>query len=295
MELLIEDLGQHGLWLIGPGSKYYDQWLEEILQRGKDRGSVSAPLAGIDKAERPASAILVNGSGKDIAAWTMIWRFQRKSGPGSVSTASHGIGVCPSLLLPFGLTEADLLLIGYRMTILAGSKRYVGGGRVLGDNRDVRPPEARGAMGEGFPLERAQRHSMDWNEMRSATLTLDGVFFTDGEFVGHDEAGSYSRVITEAAVHAETARMVREGLERGETAGEILERVCQTGGDGVPEHPVAGGAVGTLSVQIQRSHYTRRDEARMVEMYRRHEGDVQTLRRLAAWDGAVLPEFRRRA
>lgn len=265
MELVLEDLGLDGIWLIGPNSKYFDQWLAEILSRAGDEAAV------VDAAERPGAAILVNGSGKDIAAWTLIWRFEKNNGTESSRTFSHGIAICPSLLLPFGLQESEVKTAHRRMTILAGSKRYVGGGRMLGDNRDVLPDG--GAAGD-----RAARHPVDWSAMRRTTLSLDGVFFTDGEFVGPDRAGSWTRVTTEAEIHAETARMVRAAMARGEAAGAILDRLCAA--------PVRVSGDG---------RYTRHDEARMVESYRRHTGDEETLARLAAWDGAAVPAFRRRA
>ena len=282
MELVIEDLGLDGIWLIGPNSRYFDQWLGEILDRTGD-----AP-AHVDAAERPAAAILVNGSGKDIAAWTLIWRFEKTNGTSSHRTHSHGIAICPSLLLPFGLQESDLRTIHHRMTIMAGSKRYVGGGRVVGDNRDV---QMDGTPGLPHERDRGRRHPVDWREVRRATLSLDGVFFTDGEFLGPDEAGSWSRVTSEAAVHAETARMACDGIARGEPANVILDAICAAVADEPADQPKAGLRIGLRN----KFRYTRQDEARMVETYRRHTGDEETLARLAKWQGVALPEFRRRA
>ncbi|WP_321478297.1 hypothetical protein [uncultured Paludibaculum sp.] len=298
MELVLEDLPQHGLWLIGPSSPQYDQYLSEILHRreeGVGRGRVARAGRPIDESQRAGSAILVNGSGKDIAAVALMWRYERDGPFSSSRVVSQGMHGCPSLLLPFGLVEQDRESLYYWLTIMAGSKRYVGPGPLVGDNRDVHPAVPGGMMGEVAVGDHRGKHPPDWRELRSITLSLDGVFFADAEFVGPDRSGNWVRVTREAEVHRTTGRLVHEGLQSGDRPEDIFARVSAPDKDdlepGAPPEQIYGPRI-TMAEQSPRS-YTRRDEARMLSMYRQHFGDEKTIERLASWHGAVLPDFRR--
>jgi hypothetical protein len=193
MEFLCEDLRQFGVVLIPPSAPEYDALLADIRWRVDDPVEGSPPLlerirGRINDADRETSAILVNRSPFGIAAIQQIWSFRESDG--RTYTHSTGPGANnPSILLPYGMPEKALKLHGYWHVILPGSKRYLSrSGTLLGDNSDVRPPAADevwpgGGMGFGGA---SGGHSA--GEIESVTLTLDGVFFTDGGFIGPNQA-----------------------------------------------------------------------------------------------------------
>lgn len=297
MELLLEDLPQHGLWLIGPSSPYYDQWLAEILHRGRDRGpdwaASSSEESGYDSA-RPGSAILVNGSGQDIAAISFFWRFERTDLIQSTRIGAKGMGMVPDLLLPFGLGATELAHLRDNFSIKAGSKRYVGAGRIVGDNSDVAPAPVSGWLGSVTREDRIDRHPVDWSTIRSTTLSLDGVFFLDGGFVGPDQAGMWAKTTGAARIHTELARLAFEGRARGDSAAEIFGRLSEA--TSAPVDPLSPPPPSSPHIRIG-FQATARPEfveaAHRVAMMRQYYGDDATLDRLASWHGTVLPDFRR--
>ncbi|MBN9660305.1 MAG: hypothetical protein J0H49_19105 [Acidobacteria bacterium] len=297
MELVLEDLAQHGLWLIGPGSSHFDQWLAEILHLGQDRGRDwrDSSSRGIDyESERQGSAILVNGSGRDIAEIAFHWRFQRKDLIQSTRIGGLGMGMVPGLLLPFGLGETELAGLRDRFSIKAGSKRYVVAGRILGDNSDVAPAPTSGWIGSVTSEGRVDRHPMDWSVIRSTTLSLDGVFFVDGGFVGPDQAGLWAKTTGAARIHTEMARLAFEGRARGDSAEMIFARLSEA--TSAPVDPLSPPPPSSPHIRIGFEAPARPESieaAHRVAMMRQYYGDEATLDRLASWHGTVLPHFRR--
>jgi hypothetical protein len=295
MELLLEDLPQQGLWLIGPSSPHFDTWLAEI--RSRQAGLPAVPDDFIDESEKPGSAIWVNGSGKDVAAWSLIWRFEDLNGRITSRTVSTGGTATPSLLHPFGLSEEYRRKLSYSSVILAGSKRWVGGGRVVGSNADVRQPaeeERSGGMIFGFG--RGGDYRMDWSLLRRTTIVLDGVFFVDGTFAGPDRAGLWVRMVRTAEVTAELARIAYEGRARGDSPQLLYSLLAKAAKGPVeagtppppPTRPASTGAVvGDAVDEVHRSL------GAMIGLMRQHSGDEAALDRLASWHGTVLPDFRR--
>jgi hypothetical protein len=132
-----------GVALISSSSDAYDALLADIQQRLAHPVDGSPPIVEqyrhtISASDRNTSAILVNRSEKAIATLEVAWRFETVDG----RSYRHAYGIEDGLrvLLPFGVAENALKLDRYWNVILPGSKRYLGGGKMVGDNGDVRPP-----------------------------------------------------------------------------------------------------------------------------------------------------------
>jgi len=105
---------------------------------------------------------------------------------------------------------------GYWHAILPGSKRYVsGGGRMFGDNADVRPPTPEEDWkGPRFSVG-GSWHNMPMDRTRRVTLILDGIFFSDGEFAGPNDAQLYERIVCDAEVYQAVAAAARVQFSAG--------------------------------------------------------------------------------
>jgi hypothetical protein len=238
VDFLCEDLPQHGLVLVPPGSGDYEGFLADILSR------VNAPVDGsppypemlrprVVEEDRSTSAILLNHSAKTIVGLQAVWRFEQDGGHGY----RHSIGMLsPQILLLSHPNESARKLHAYWHTIFPGSKRYLGRSGMVGDNTDVRLPSDeekwRGGMGGGGGRGGSSRS----RPILRVTLVLDGVFFSDGEFVGPDEARMFDRTAADAEAHQIVARIAKEGYDRGLAPAEILTDVEKTTGV-APDRP----------------------------------------------------------
>jgi hypothetical protein len=293
MEFYCEDLPQHGVVLIPPSSPDYDPLLADIRRRIEHPVDGSPPIpesmrARISEQDREASAILLNRSQNGIAAIQQVWTFQETIGRSYSS--SIGGGSNPSVLLPFGIPERHLKLYGYWQVILPGSKRYLNAnGEQAGDNSDVRPPAPDEVWTGGFAGGRTGGGRRR-GPMEKVTLTLDGVFFTDGGFAGPNRKGLWEQVVYSAEAHIKVANIARQGHEDGVPPEKILARIEAITGSAsdrppIPRPPSVGSnpevyresALQMLAWQIGRAQ--------------KSQGDERTVFMLMAWGDAHPPQF----
>jgi hypothetical protein len=86
----------------------------------------------------------------------------------------------------------------YWQTVLPGSKRYLGGGQMIVDDSDVRPPQGddvwKGAVVGGY----GSGGSHTQKPAQRVTLAMDGVFFADGQFAGPNRGMLWEQVVSQA-------------------------------------------------------------------------------------------------
>ncbi len=293
MEFRCEDLPQHGVVLVPPTSPEYDTLLADIVKRTERPVEGSPPLPPgmrprIVEEDRSASAILLNRAPVGIAAIYQVWTLQEANRP--ASTSSIGGGVNPSVLLPFGLPAKQLKLYGYWQVILPGSKRYLtAAGEQAGDNSDVRPPGPNEVWTGGVAGSRGGGgHS--YGPLEKVTLTLDGVFFTDGGFAGPNRRGLWEQVVFSAEAHQEVAAIARRGHDAGQSFQSIFADIRDAVGprpDGPVFPPHRGG-----SPEAFRSA-ARAMLAWKIGSSRQMTGDERTVYTLMGWAGAPVPQFRK--
>jgi hypothetical protein len=283
VEFRCEGLLDAGIGLIPSTSPYYDQLLADIQRRIDHPPPEAAGMAEIlrrglvrtiNPEKRSTSSILVNESGKTIAALEAFWRSEdiRGSVYRNATVKTDPIWLTPPPLLK---------IMTYWRTIMPGSTRYLGEDGVAGDNTDIRPPApdeiwTRGVLGGGSGGGMISRFPV-----KSVTLILDGVFFTDGEFVGPNETEFWEDVTIDTTTRLTIANAARDGRDRGETAAEIMSRIEQITGP-APDHP-------------PHPHEKRQRHAYEIAGQRRHFDDERIVANLAVHAGAALPNFRKRS
>ena len=126
--------------------------------------------------------------------------------------------------------------------------------------------------------------------VKSATLTIDGVFFVDGGFAGPDTLHGFERVTVDADLHLQLGRVARDGHERGLSADAIfaaIERV--TGPDeGMPSPPRPGGTEDFAKSTRQSLAFRIATMRRMAQ-----HGEDPVIYSLMSWADAAVPNFRR--
>jgi hypothetical protein len=184
-------------------------------------------------------------------------------------------------------------LYGYWQVILPGSKRYLSAsGEQVGDNSDVRPPGPDEVWTGGIAGGRGGGNRSR-GPMKEVTLTLDGVFFTDGGFAGPNRKGLWEQIVSSAEAHLRLAKIAREGHDSGVAAGKILAEIETVTGPAADRPPIpipprdartpetyAAAALERLAWQIAMSR-------------KGQGGDERTVYMLMAWGDAHLPNYRK--
>lgn len=260
-------------------------------------GFVDLPEAGVIL--RPSGsgdsigATLENRSDKPIAAWSLVWQYEDTNGRSHGSSFLNGVGMLPSLLLPFGLTKEQRPVLTYWNTILPGSKRHTFGGDLEGDNSDVRPPredeqriggEVRLSPGASVPA---------LDQMRHVVLVVDGVFFADGEFAGPNEWQLWEHIVCAALVYRDVGLEAAEQRSAGKDVSAVLQAVEQiTGNFDLDRSPVVPAPSKRPLEELR--HQARSFLSWYIANLRLQQGDERVVDVLAGWAKTRLPDYRKR-
>jgi hypothetical protein len=300
MDFRCEDLPQHGLRLVAPSSPDYAPALADLRCHLDQPMSGTPPIPGqfrtrISEEDRSTSAILLNQNKKTIAALQVVWRFETISG----HTPRHSSRILSPqvLLLPFGKPESSLKPLGYWHAILPGSKRYLSQSGMVGDNTDVRLPSPEEKWpSKGGVVAIGRSGGMDLRDpVKQITLTLDGIFFLDGEFVGPNREALYEETVAEAEAHTLVAKIAREGHNSGRAPSQILAEIEKTTGPAQEEYLAPPGA---------RQNHAKPEEFRQWALQQLAEefaqqrefpqySDENLVVRIMGWTETVLPHFRK--
>jgi hypothetical protein len=292
MEFRCEDLPDFGVILMPSTSPESAGLRADIEQRLHNQVAGAPPLPR--RTKPPLSedggpfAILINRGPRAIASIEQVWSY-RVAG-GRVFQSSFGGGFAESVLLPFGLLEKILKLYRYWHVILPGSKRLLSsGGEILGDNTDVRPPGP-DEMWTGGVISVQGGGGQAFRDLESVTLTLDGVFFTDGGFAGSNQYGLWDQVVARAQVQLQVARIARSGHNAGSAVEQIFADIEKRIGPAGNRPPAPPAPNRSWSPEEYR-RYAAESLAYTIGVNRRSFGDERMIYHMMDWDTAPVPRF----
>jgi hypothetical protein len=274
VEFHCEDLAGVGVVLLPPSSPQFNDLLA-AMKLVAEREEVSA--------------ILINRSGKSIAAKAWIWHYQETSGRKHFGAFSSASGR-RSLLLPFGLTDQQREFESHFNVVAPGSKRYLAPHWVYRDNSFVLTPPKLTPGDQRRPV-----------ALTSVTLTLDGIFFSDGEFAGPNRRRLWEEIIYRAEVDQQIARIAREGHDKGLAPERILSDIESFTGKapgGPPPPPPP-----SMEPPSDPEYYRRNAKIEMAlwiarmrdPQYPGRWSDERLVYEISAWADAVVPHYRRSA
>ena len=292
MEFHCKDLLQNGVVLIPPSSPEYNNLLSDIEKYcDHPAGRLTPPseqndvfLSGQDRETAP---ILMNRGHTGIAALQLFWSL--RNAEGRTFSISQGPGANASVLLPFGLPDKHLKLYSYWHVILPGSKRCLTmDHRQLGSNQDVRPPGPE-EVWTGGSIIGFGGGSRSYGPLTEITLTLDGVFFTDGSFAGPNRQGLWEQITSSAEAHLQVAEAARKA-QNSETVPKQFFAELEGITGPAEERP-------SLRSRVQNPEAYRqlalKRIARQIQIMRQSAGDERTIFLLASWADAPVPQFRK--
>lgn len=195
----IKDLPEHGIVLMPPS--------DPTLIKGR------AVL--ID----PYSVLLKNTSTRAIVGYSIKW----ECSDGKAETSARNLSLDRILLHTLGV----VFLYGEE------SERRL----MLNRLEDVIKPNSTWLIANDYPpREINQEVNVELNEAAIAevnaacptmTVTLDGIFFDDGTFIGPDKTNFFANIKTQMDVRYEMFEAVRNELKLGKTPGEVFRGLEQ--------------------------------------------------------------------
>jgi hypothetical protein len=279
MALLCHDLSAHGIVLIPPHAPEYRDLLDDIEQRRQ------APLTG-NSTTATGSAILLNRAHLSIIAIAYTWSFRNADGR---TVFRHVLpGRSPSILLPFGLDHRVRKIRTFWNTVFPGSKRLMTAeGGWYGDNTDVRQPEDGelwpGGFGAGVCSARMSGEPQ--------SLTLDGVFFEDGGFVGPNRLGAWEHTVDATEARLACAALARETRRQQGSVDLFFDQVRElTGHTG--QRPIPLPPSGPPDPEFIR-RYEKQIVGYRIHAMRQRVGDERTLLCIDAWNHVPAPGLHR--
>ncbi len=128
--------------------------------------------------------------------------------------------------------------------------------------------------------------------MKEVTLTLDGVFFTDGGFIGPNRKGSWEQIVSSAKAHLRLAQIAREGHDHGDAPQKILSEIGAVTGRAGDRPPMPSPPDGARTME-EYAESALQELAWQIGMTRRSQGDERTVDMLMTWGDARLSNFRK--
>ncbi|MBA3711803.1 MAG: hypothetical protein H0W76_05040 [Pyrinomonadaceae bacterium] len=211
-KLNIKDLSEHGLKIIGPSDPSYDNVASALFPETQ-----SAALQAL----RPYSVILKNTSDRIIIACRLKWEFTEASG--RVKTEPRGfITFGPFMGLGAANTDPNT-----NSNIIKSNSTWLFTPSIM----DVRYMKTDGSVGGNnaarMHAEYLQTLAAKLVQYTSITVSLDGVFFDDGTFVGPDETNFFAYVEALQKARHDVFREVESGIKQGKIATELLNHISR--------------------------------------------------------------------
>jgi len=280
-----DDLHQYGVVLVPPSSPDFAGMLADIQRRVANpvAGSPSYPGGApqISEIDRAFSAILVNRGTKPIASLNLVWR--NKHGK-----LSLGLMNGPTVLDAFSLPPTEATWANYWRVILPGSKRYIGARTMVGDNSDVRPPAP--AEQGGVDLFPHPEPLLGGDAIDS--MSIDGLFFADGTFVGPDTQKMWERTVYNVRAQQALATIARAGHDRGESSNQVMSEIRAFTGPSERRFPNQHGSqLSQLTTAGDFQDWYVAQIGRSLDRQSHNGGDDAVVAMLLKWSNIKSPNF----
>lgn len=203
VRLNVADLQEHGLTIIGSGDTSFDGMLDVLRVN-----TSGAPLEAI----RPYSVFIKNTGRRAVVAFVLKWELIRPDGRVIAETNQY-------------VTKYSLM----------GDEVSDSGGHIIKPNTSwwafpgFAVAQDTSGLNTGSPefaayLERANR---DLAQYTGITVSIDGVFFEDGAFVGPDTTEFFGKVKALIDASQDLRRDIETRVKSGKSADEVLTHVTE--------------------------------------------------------------------
>ncbi len=225
LKMHAKDLPEHGLRIITPADPSFDGRLRALL-KGQDGGGDAA------ESLKPFSVIIENTGRRKAVAYMLQWCFTKEGGQDDCYRHAYASPDALMEGLPPGSEAAEERSFNIRPN-RARLIRFVSPDGSSQFRLPVSREEAE-QIRAGASVDRdalLRRYLAELAKYTDVTVSLDGVFFDDGTFVGPDTTGFFSVVKAEVDARRDLLNDIALGLTRlGKSKEEVFRHVEKVAG-----------------------------------------------------------------
>jgi hypothetical protein len=263
----IKDLSERGLSIIGPSDPAFNQILASQSQLQKN--PVVADLS-------PFSTLIKNTGPRSVIAFTLKWELMKADGTVRVKTIDY-----IELWRLMGIKSSEKS----SYTIKSNSAWFASPSVEV--NQDINF-EGASASTSLTPDEAAmlQRVRAELSQYTNITVTLDGAFLDDGQFVGQDSTGFFDKVVAQRNAKRDLIIQVKQDLQQGQSKQQIFQRL-----EGAANEPEAKS--NTSSAMISDYHKHKKEIVAEMLRTRASVGDDRAIELFLQQMREPMPELRK--
>jgi hypothetical protein len=221
-----EDFPEHGIYLIGPSSPSFAKTAARLMKSKED------PVTDLP----PYSVFLKNTGSHSVVGYQITWECVDKRG----DTAYKGVSNIISYIFLYGdESERNMAMAGEARVIVPNSTWFISldlPARRLEDIGGQLEDIGEGQTEESIFGSQAQEISREFSKV---TISLDGLFFDDGTFLGADRFAFFEEVKSQMDARYEVLNEVQSGLRSGAKVEEILRKLEQIASQPMPQLSVS--------------------------------------------------------
>jgi hypothetical protein len=227
IQINVKDFRKQGLKLFEPSTLAFKEKISDLL---KDKESPEI------EALKPFSVVLENTSNKAVVGYWLKWEMIKPDG--SIDSRQTG-GLTPGQLMDENISDMNhpSLTMGY--AIKPNSSRFISLALSFGENQEG----TLGAYGSGTKEKQAEkpfqqnqgkdiysisnRLITDLQNYTAITVSLDGVFFQDGTFIGSNSTNFFEKVQAHMDAKRELLEEILFSTRRNISTEEIFTNIAE--------------------------------------------------------------------
>ena len=278
-----KDLSRHGLTIIRPSDPSFDSEVEAEASLKDKKKDLTEDL-------KPFSVLIKNSGTKTVIAYTIRWEMTSSTGETTYYDKSYAVLEA----LTGGQKTLELLAKTNTDRTIKPNKRILLPLLSLNDNYGIRLEGPRDEV-EQYKQEAAEKNramllrraaSDLARRYTDITVTLDGVLFDDGTFVGPDSTGLFDSVKAYTDARSDLLNAVSQALNN-KTSYDQLFKAIETIANG-PEVDITSS-----STPVDHYNDAKKLFAEQILQMKRAYGDEKALRAVFAIHGRQRPKLKK--
>ncbi len=227
-----------GIEFITPSDTYFDATLKRFI------GDFDAVVPLVEAA-KPLVGFIKNNTPKEVIGISLQWSYFYPDGQMAFA-APDGIST-PGILM--GVKVRDPLLVGKTSLINSNELRFFSNNfsvsqTVENTHKKLRSPQMRydpnpGDLESQISFVKLQQKQGIMGQIASVTVSVAGMFFNDGAFIGSDEGFFFESTSGSVKARRDFLRKLREIKSSGKSDNEVLGEVTASIAEiieSIPEH-----------------------------------------------------------
>jgi hypothetical protein len=243
VQINVKDFPVYDLKLISPSDPSFEGRVSALL-KGKRNNFIEAL--------KPYSVFLKNASNKAVVGYWLKWEMTKPDG--TVVSRETG-GINPSALMDGGASGSEQLSLTTGYAVEPNSMRFISLAYSLGENEEGTISGYAGGSRDQAALDQFRRDKdkrptskldrviAELQSYTSINISIDGVFFQDGTFVGTNKTNFFVQVQANVDAKRDLLDEIAFAVKRNRSAEEILSDIEELAGS--PNVLISPGATTT--------------------------------------------------